>query len=156
MTSFVTRAALAVAFTCNFTFNAVAQAAVTVEEPWARATVPGQKVAAAYMKLRATEDLQLVAVRTSVTPQAEIHEMSMQGGVMKMRQISALALPAQKTVELKPGGYHLMLVNLTQPLTAGERVPLTLVFENRSRQREEISVQAEVRAIATSPAPHKH
>lgn len=134
-----------------------ASAAVTVEDAWVRATAPGQKVGAAYMKLRSSEDASLVGVKTSVTPQAEVHEMSMQGGVMKMRRIPALALPATQTVELKPGGYHLMLMNLAQPLKAGERVPLTLVIENGRRERQEIEVQADVRS---GPAPagghHKH
>lgn len=136
---------------------ATASAAVTVEDAWVRATAPGQKVGAAYMKLRSTEDASLVGVKTSVTPRAEVHEMSMQGGVMKMRQIPALALPAAKTVELAPGGHHLMLMNLAQPLKAGERVPLTLVIENAKRERQEIAVQAEVRSapVATG-GHHKH
>lgn len=132
-----------------------AAAAVTVEEPWVRATVPGQSVAAAYMRVRSTEPATLVEVRTPVAARAEIHEMSMQDGVMKMRRIARLPLRSDRAVELKPGGHHLMLTDVTRPLKDGDKVPLTLVVERQDKKREELRVDAEVRSAAAKPA-HEH
>lgn len=124
-----------------------ASAQVTVEEPWIRATAPGQTVAGGYMKLRSAKPSALIAVSTPLTPRAEIHEMSMAAGVMKMRAVAKIDLPAGKTVELKPGGYHLMLMNLDRPLREGENVRITLVFEGPDNKRERIEVNARVRDI---------
>jgi len=99
-----------------------AHAQVTVEEPWIRATAPGQTVAGGYMSLRSAKPSALVEVSTPLTARAEIHEMSMEAGVMKMRAVPKIDLPAGKTVELKPGGYHVMLMNLDRPLRDGETV----------------------------------
>jgi periplasmic copper chaperone A len=131
-----------------------ALAAVTVNEAWVRATVPGQSVAAGYMKLRSGEPATLVGIRTPLAPEAEVHEMSMQGGVMKMRPVNRLALPAGRVVELKPGGYHLMLMNVTKPLKAGDKVPLTLIIERQDKSREDVEVEAEVRGA--SMHEHRH
>jgi copper(I)-binding protein len=133
-----------------------ALAAVTVNEAWVRATVPGQNVAAGYMKLRSGEPATLVGIRTPVAPAAEVHEMSMQGGVMKMRPVDRLALPAGRVVELKPGGYHLMLMNVTRLLKAGDKVPLTLIIERQDKSREDIKVEAEVRGTASAASAHEH
>ena len=124
-----------------------ARAQVTIKEPWIRATAPGQTVAGGYMKLKSDKSSALVAVSTPLTARAEIHEMSMDGGVMKMRAIAKIDLPAGKTVELKPGGYHLMFMNLDRPLRAGETVPITLVFEGHDKKRERIEIKAGVRDI---------
>jgi copper(I)-binding protein len=92
----------------------------------------------------------------------EVHEMAMEGNVMKMRQIQALDLPAGKTVELKPGGYHVMLMGLTQAIPAGSKLPLALVFEDKAGKRKTVEISAEVRAInaaAGKPAEaaeHQH
>ena len=88
----------------------------------------------------------------------EIHEMAMDGNVMRMRAVPALELPAGKAVELKPGGYHVMLMDLKKPLAAGETVPISLVIETAGK-RETVEVKAPVRPMATSSAPamqHKH
>jgi len=130
--------------------------AVTAEDAWVRATAPGQSVAAGYMRLRSGEPATLIGVRTPVSTDAEVHEMSMQGGVMRMRPVNRLALPAGRAVELKPGGYHLMLMNLTKPLKEGEKVPLTLVIERQDKSREEIKLEAEVRSAASAPSAHEH
>ncbi len=136
---------------------------VKVEDPWVRATVPGQQATGAFMKLTAQKDLKLVAGKTPVAPVVEIHEMVMEKDVMKMRAISGgLPLPAGKIVELKPGGYHVMLINLSQPIEAGQKVPLTLVFEDAQGQRHEVAVEAPVRALGAvgkmqrNDAPHGH
>ncbi|TDP61497.1 copper chaperone PCu(A)C [Roseateles toxinivorans] len=132
---------------------ATASAQVAVKDPWVRATVAQQKATGAFMQLTAAKDTRLVAVSTTLTPMAEVHEMAMDNNVMKMRQIPALDLPAGKAVELKPGGYHLMLMDLKQQVKAGDTVPLTLVFEDKAGKRESVEVKAEVRALG---APAKH
>jgi copper(I)-binding protein len=139
--------------------TATASAQVTVKDAWVRATVPQQKATGAFMQLTAAKDTHLVAASSSAVPVVEVHEMSMQGDVMKMRQIPALELPAGKHVELKPGGYHLMFLDLKQPMKAGDTVPLTLVFEDKAGKRESVEIKAEVRALnaaAAQPAEHKH
>lgn len=149
---------LVAAFTSMLATCAMAQVQVT--DAWVRATVPQQQATGAFMQLRATQDSRLVAVRSPLTPNAEVHEMALENDVMKMRQVPAIALPAGKTVDLKPGGYHVMLLNLKQPVKAGDTVPLTLVFERANGQRETVEVQAPVRPLGnpTSGAPgaHKH
>jgi VCBS repeat-containing protein len=86
----------------------------------------------------------------------EIHEMAMDGNVMRMRAVPALELPAGKAVELKPGGYHVMLMDLKQQLKAGETVNVSLVVERAGGQRETVEVKAPVRGVAAAQAEHKH
>lgn len=107
-----------------------AWAQVKIEQAWARATVQGQKATGAFMNITAPQATQLVAVSTPVAGVAEVHEMKMDGGVMKMRAMPALDLPANQTVELKPGGYHLMLMDLKAPLAKDSSVALTLTFKD--------------------------
>jgi copper(I)-binding protein len=107
-----------------------AWAQVKVDDAWARATVQGQKATGAFMKLTAPQATRLVAVSTPVAGVAEIHEMKMDGGVMKMRALPALDLPAKQAVELKPGSYHLMLMDLKAPLMKDSSVALTLTFKD--------------------------
>jgi periplasmic copper chaperone A len=131
-----------------------AGAQVTVDEAWVRATAPGQPVAAAYLKIKSAQAAALVAVRTPVTARAGIHEMKMEGGVMKMRPVARVELPAGKTVELKPGGYHLMLMNIAKPLRPGETVSITLVIEGPHKKRQEVEVRAEVRPMTSATGGH--
>jgi len=134
-----------------------AHAQVQVQDAWVRATVPGQSGTGAFMRLTSAKDTALVAVSSALTPATELHEMAMEGDVMKMRAITSLALPAGKTVELKPGGYHVMLMNLTQQVKAGDVVPLTLTFRNAAGERQDVPVQVPVRPLNTSGAtPHDH
>jgi periplasmic copper chaperone A len=109
---------------------ASAWAQVKVEQAWARATVQGQKATGAFMKFTAPQTTQLVGVSTPAAGVAEIHEMKMDGGVMKMRAVPTLDLPANQGVELKPGGYHLMLMDLKAPLAKDASVALTLTFRD--------------------------
>ena len=106
-----------------------AQAQVTVKDAWVRATVAQQKATGAFMQLQSSQDAKLISAQSPVAGVVEVHEMSMDGGVMKMRAIPSLALPAGKAVDLKPGGYHVMLIGLTRKLVEGERFPVTFVFE---------------------------
>ena len=119
-----------------------AWAQVKVEQAWARATVQGQKATGAFMTITAPQATRLVAVSTPVAGVAEIHEMKMDGGVMKMRAMPALELPANQAVELKPGGYHLMLMDLKAPLAKDSSVALTLTFRDAKgvETRQQVSV----------------
>lgn len=126
---------------------APALAQTRVDDAWARATVAQQLGTGAFMRLTSRQGGRLVAVQTPVARVAEVHEMVMQGDVMAMRAIEALELPPGKTVVLKPGGHHLMLMGLTQQLRAGDAIPLTLVIEGRDGRRETIEVKAAVRPL---------
>ena len=133
-----------------------ALAQVQVSDAWARATVTGQKGTGAFMKLTAPEGATLVGAVSPVAGVVEIHEMAMEGNVMKMRALpKGLVLPAGKAVELKPGGYHVMLMDLKQPLKAGEKVKLDLQFELKDRKLLTLPLEVEVRSVAPmSGMPH--
>ncbi|HXF44906.1 MAG TPA: copper chaperone PCu(A)C, partial [Burkholderiaceae bacterium] len=126
---------------------APAWAQVEVAEPWVRGTVARQKGTGAFMRLTAAQDARLVAVRSPVAGVVEIHEMALVDNVMRMRAVAAVDLPAGRAVELKPGGYHVMLMDLNRQLKPGETVPLTLVFESRDGKRHEVQVEAPVRPL---------
>ena len=127
---------------------AVAQ--VTVSDAWVRGTVTGQKVTGAFMQLTSPADATLVAATSPVAKIVEIHEMKTEGGVMKMRAVDKLALPAGKPVDLKPGGYHMMLMDLTQPLKVGDTVPLLLTIADKAGNKQTIEVKAVVKPLTTS------
>jgi copper(I)-binding protein len=129
-----------------------ALAQVTVTDPWVRGTVSSQKATGAFMKLEAKQPVSLVSASSPVAGVTEIHEMAMEKDVMKMRQIPKLEVTPGKPTELKPGGYHVMLLDLKQPLKAGDSVPITLTFEKADKSRQTVEVKAEVRALG-APAP---
>lgn len=139
---------------------ATAWADVDVQGAWARATVQGQMASGAFMTLRSTETTRLVSASTPVAGVTEIHEMSMDGGVMKMRAITGLDLPAGQAVELKPGGYHVMLMDLKGPLSQKTHIPLTLVFRNakgqESVQRLEVPVDMAPMPVMSGHGAHAH
>ena len=121
---------------------------VAADNVWARASVQGQQATGAFMQLTAQEPLRLVGAQTSAAAAAEIHEMKMDGDVMRMRQIEGLDLPQGVPVQLKPGGYHLMLQQLQAPLHAGTQVPLTLVFEDAAGKVSRLHLQVPVQRTA--------
>ena len=133
-----------------------AQAQVTVKDAWVRATVPQQKATGAFMQLQSAKDTRLVSASSPLTPSVEVHEMAMQDNVMRMRQVPAVELPAGKAVDLKPGGYHVMLMDLKQPVKEGDTVLLTLVFEGKDGQRETVEVKAPVRPLNSGASPSTH
>lgn len=133
-----------------------AHAQVTVKDAWVRATVPQQKATGAFMQLQAGKDSRLISATSPVTPAVEVHEMVMQDNVMKMRQVPGIDLPAGKIVELKPGGYHVMLMDLKQQVKEGDVVPITLVVEGKDGKRESVEVKAPVRALGTGVQPAAH
>lgn len=145
---------LAIAAALLASTAAIAQ--VSVKDPWVRGTVTQQKATGAFMKLTSAEDARLVQAASPVAGVVEIHEMRMDGGVMRMRPIAALDLPANRAVELKPGGYHVMLIDLRQPLREGDTVPLTLTFETRDGKRSTLEVQAPVRPLTAPGGAAKH
>lgn len=124
--------------------GALAQPAVKVEGAWARATVPGQKGSGAFMSLTAPQNLKLVGVSSPVAGVAELHEMKMDGDVMRMRAIGSLDLPAGKKVELRPGGHHLMLMDLRQPLAKDTQIPVTLSLRDAQGQTSQLQVSVPV------------
>ena len=131
--------------------------AVKVDEPWVRGTVAAQKATGAFMRLTPQKNVRLVAASSPVAAVVEIHEMTMVDQVMRMRAIPGLDLQTGRTTELKPGGYHVMLMELKQTLSAGDVVPLTLVFEDAAKQRFTQDVQAPVTALgAGNMAPKGH
>ena len=127
--------------------------AVKVEGAWVRGTVATQKASGAFMRLTADKDARLVAASSPVAGVVEIHEMAMENDIMKMRQIPGLDLAAGRVLELKPGGYHVMLMDLKGPLKGGDMVPLTLVFEDAAKKRFTQEVKAPVTALGTGNAP---
>ena len=130
---------------------------VTVQDAWARATVPGQKVGGVYMEIVARENLRLTGVRSPAAETAEVHQMKMENGMMRMRAIPSLELPAGKQVKLEPGGYHIMLFDLRRSLVAGQKIKLELTFEDESKRRHRVPVQALVRERDAAPASgHDH
>lgn len=141
------RCATAVCAALSFALPAAAQ--VIVSDPWIRGTVPQQVTTGAFMQLKSAKDAKLVEARSPVAGVVEIHEMKMENNVMRMRAVPSLALPAGRTVELKPGGYHMMLMDLKQQMKEGEVVPVTLVVESGGA-RETIEFKATVRAATVS------
>ncbi|HWI82784.1 copper chaperone PCu(A)C [Ramlibacter sp.] len=134
-----------------------------VEAAWVRSAVAGQQGTGAFMKITAPRPMQLVAAETPVAGTAEVHEMKLEGDVMKMRAIAQLELPAGRTIELRPGGHHLMLMDLKQGLPAGSIVPLTLVFRDGAgaQSRVELKVPVAIKPPAAGAAhgavdSHKH
>ena len=142
-------------------------AAVTVDGAWARATVQGQKATGAFMSLTARESTRLVGVSSPAAGIAEVHEMKLEADVMKMRAVPMLDLPAGQTVQLRPGSYHVMLMDLKQPLVKDSKLPLTLRFKNAKGVESKLDVMVPVALAAPAAgaaaapadagaAAHKH
>ncbi len=138
---------LALSLSC---LSAAAFAQVTVGEPWVRGTVAAQKATGAFMELTSSEDAVLVSASSPVAGVVEVHHMAMDQGVMKMRAIPRLDLPAGKTVRLEPGGYHVMLMDLKQQMKAGDVVAITLEIQGKDGKTRTVEVKAAVRALAAA------
>ena len=112
-------------------YPAIAQTGIQADQPWARATAPRQTVGGAYVTLTSPTTDRLVGASSPVAAQVGVHEMAMDGTVMRMRGLpDGLPLPAGQPVALTPGGYHIMLMDLKQPLVAGQTFPLQLRFDH--------------------------
>lgn len=129
---------------------------IEIKSAWVRATVPAQTMSAAYMELTSKGGATLLGASTPVAEDADVHEMSLEGGVMKMRAVPQLALPAGKMVSLRPGGYHIMLMGLKRQLKPGDTVHITLRIENAHKKAEVVVVNAEVHDLAEPPAAGAH
>ena len=124
------------------------QDSIEIKNQWVRASNDVQDVSAAYMTIVSNEDTSLIAIDSDVADVIEIHSMSMENGVMKMRMLDTLDLIADKPTELSPGGFHLMLFDLKKPLTAGKEAHFTLHFKNKAGQEKTISVTSPIKAEA--------
>ena len=145
-----------IGFTATAILASVAHAQVAIDGAWVRATVPQQSGTGAFMQLKSESDTKLVEADSPVAKHVEIHEMVMENHVMKMRQIRNLPLPAGETVELKPGGYHIMMMDLHKQVKDGDTVPLTLTFEGNDGQRNTMKIDAPVRPLASGADGHAH
>lgn len=125
-----------------------ARAQTIATDPWVRATVAGQKATGLFVELKSPTAARLTAGSSPVAASVEIHEMSMDGGVMRMRAINALPLPAGQAVMLKPGGYHVMLLGLKDEVKAGDTVPVTLTIQRDGAPPETLLLQAPARLRA--------
>jgi periplasmic copper chaperone A len=128
---------------------------VQVKEAWARETVPGQKVAGVFLEIVSARNARLSGVSTPAARVAELHSMTMDDGVMKMRQLPYIDLPAGQVVQLAPGGLHIMLFDLAKPLAAGDSVALTLRVKIDGK-RKKIPVQVKVRDRQADSSSSEH
>lgn len=146
---FLLAAALVAA--AGLTYAQSQTANVVVDHAWARASVPGQSGSGAYMTLTAREPLTLVGASTPVAGVAEVHAMKMEGDVMRMRPAGPIALQPGQPLELKPGGYHVMLMGLKSTLKPDTHIPLTLRF--RDAHGAVKSLEVSVPVAMAPPAP---
>lgn len=132
-------------------------AQTVVDDAWVRATVPGQPSSGAFMHITAATDSKLIEVKSPVAKTVQIHESKMENDVMSMQAVPSIALPAGKTVNIEPEGYHVMLIDLVGQIKEGDNVPLTLIVEDSKGIKESIEVQAQARALNTMPMhDHQH
>lgn len=140
---------LSVMFIASILISACSkQDSIEIKNQWVRASNDGQDVSAAYMTIVSNEDTSLITIDSDVADVIEIHSMSMENGVMKMRMLDTLDLVAGKPTELSPGGFHLMLFDLKKPLAAGKEAHFTLHFKNKAGQEKTISVTSPIKAEA--------
>lgn len=129
-------------------------AQTTVDDAWVRATVAGQPSSGAFMRLTSTTDSKLVEVKSTAAKTVQIHESTLHNDVMGMQPVGSVALPAGKTVNIEPEGYHVMLIDLHEQIKVGDTVPLTLVVEDSKGVKESIEVKAQARALNSMPMDH--
>lgn len=122
-------------------FTVLAHADLKISDAWVKPTVPGQPVAAAYMTLMADKDLAVVEVSSPVAGKSEIHSMSMDGNIMRMKKLDRLPLKSGAAVALKPGGFHIMLMDLNHQIKEGEVVSLTLTSQDTSGKKSTVTIK---------------
>ncbi len=142
----------------HFAFSALAALAlaahaqggapVDIQSAWARPTVTGQTGTGAFMRLTSKDGARVIGASSAVAGVVEIHEMKMDGNVMRMRAIAGLDLPPGSVVELRPGGYHMMLMDLKRPLAVGEKIKVELRLEMRNKKLVTQPVEIEIRPRA--------
>jgi periplasmic copper chaperone A len=134
---------------------------VSIKDAWIRGTVQGQNATGAFMEITGKSNARLVGAASPVARNVEVHNMTIENGVMKMFPVDGVDLPAGKPVKLAPGGYHVMLMELQKPLNAGDKVPLKLTFELANKKRETVDLSVDVRDLkgnvkAESKGHHEH
>ena len=125
----------------------------SISNVWVRTTVPGSTVSAAYMQIKSAVPLKLVKAESAAAGIVEIHDMKMNDGVMEMKALDLLEVPVGKTIELKPGGVHVMLMRLKKPIHRGDKIPLTLTFEGT--RDGPVVVRLDATARESESIPHK-
>lgn len=138
-----------------FTLPALADS-VKVDNAWVRATAPSQQVAGAFMDLTADADMTLVAAESPAAKVVELHTMTMENGVMVMRPLKEIALPKGKTVNLKPGGMHVMLIDLNGQIKDGDKTPVTLTVRGADGKQSKLAVELRARQAGGGMAHHRH
>lgn len=144
MKSFIKTIFLTVYVSCS---AMTAHAEITISNAWVKPTVPGQPVAGGYMTLVSDKDIDILEVSSPVAGKAEIHSMFMENNIMRMKKLERLQLKAGKPVELKPGGFHIMLMELNHQIKEGETVPISFVSQDGTSKKSTVTVKA----MATSP-----
>jgi copper(I)-binding protein len=142
------RLAVAAVFAMSVAAHAQRSVDIEVKSAWARPTVAGQMGTGAFMHLTSREGARLLGASSDVAGVVEIHEMAMEGNVMRMRPIRSLDLPPGGTVEFKPGGHHIMLMDLKRPLATGEKIKVELRLETRDKKLVTQPVEIEIRPRA--------
>ncbi|MDD5365112.1 MAG: copper chaperone PCu(A)C [Gallionellaceae bacterium] len=120
---------------------------VKVDNAWVRATAPGQQVAGAFLDLTADADMTLVGAASPAAKVVQLHTMTMDNGMMVMRQLKEVVLAKGKTVSLKPGGMHVMLIDLNGPIKEGSKTPVTLIVRGADGKEQKVTVEMEARAV---------
>jgi periplasmic copper chaperone A len=131
----------------SMTFTMLAHADLKVSDAWVKPTVPGQPVAGAYMTLASDKDVDLVEASSTAAGKVEIHSMTMEGNIMRMKKLERLKIEAGKPVQLKPGGFHIMLIDLKQQIKEGDVIPINLVSQDGVGKK----ITLPIKFVATVP-----
>ena len=149
---------VSLAFICFDTSSAQSKennaATPIITDAWVKTTVTGGSVSAAYMNIKSATPLKLVKAESPVAGMVEIHDMKMNDGVMEMKALDAVNVPADKLVKLAPAGMHVMLMKVKKPINKGDKVPLTLTFEDEAKKP--IIVTLDAIAKEDNAGGHKH
>ena len=152
------RALCSVVTASLFALPACAAESIKVANAWVRAPAAGQTTLSAYVDLTSDRDAALVAAGSPVASRAELHSSTVEGGVMRMRALARIQLPAGQTVKLAPGGMHIMLLDVKRPAKAGDKLPIVLSIQpagsGAGTSLTTVTLEAEVRAAAASPHGH--
>ena len=127
-----------------------AVAAPVVSAAWIKSTIPGSSVSAAYMQIKSATPLKLIKAESPAAGIVEIHDMKMNDGVMEMKALDVMDIPANKAVTLKPGGMHVMLMNVKKPINKGDKIPMTLTFEGANKKAVLVTLELVARESAAA------
>jgi copper(I)-binding protein len=144
-------AAALLASLASYSYAAGNTADIETSGGWIRATAPGQDQAGADLSITSKQSATLIGASSPVCKTVQLHTMMMEGGMMRMRQVKAIELPAGKRVNLRDSGYHLMMIGLKAPLKEGETVPLTLSIRLAKGGVVKIRTKAEVKSLTAAP-----